>query len=550
MPIALDLDPEGEQKLHVSRQVGTLAIDLGSTSTVVAFQSECESTPQLLELPPITRCPGEIPSLIWCESANDPNPLIGREVIEAGYTGRSAIGLTRDFKSLIGRSEFNAPDDVTHEHIISPGHLSPEDAGECLLHQIWSHLPSSLEINRLVLSAPVASYRSYRSWLVNACSSLPVQEIALVDEPTAAAMGAGLPAGSKLLVVDLGGSTIDLSLVALEGGEGRAAPIAQLLRCDGRDLAETTGQVLRCAKVLSKAGLRFGGRDLDRWIVDHLQPNEPVSEHLLDAAERLKCRLSLNSQNIEVVLSELVKSPHGSNEADLSLSRRQLEELLINNGFLDMLNGLLNQTLAGGRRHHTGLEDLHGVVAVGGGARIALLQRWLEENTKPAPLLTPPPVEAVAVGALRLTPGVKVKDVLFKGVSLRYWDQNSQKHCWHPIFMAGQPWPTTNPLELVLAASREDQDKLEIVLGEPQLEGEHEVIYVNGMPTIQVTSTQQKMAPWSTASQFMPLDPPAQPGEDCLKLSFSIDKNATLNLEATDIRNGALVHQQSLGTVR
>ena len=45
-----------------------------------------------------------------------------------------------------------------------------------------------------------------------------------------AAIGAGLPPGSRVLVVDLGGGTIDLSLVALEGGEGKAAPLAQLLR--------------------------------------------------------------------------------------------------------------------------------------------------------------------------------------------------------------------------------------------------------------------------------------------------------------------------------
>ena len=52
---------------------------------------------------------------------------------------------------------------------------------------------------------------------------MDVDEVALVDEPTAAALGAGLAAGSRLLVVDLGGH-LDLSLVALEG-EGRAAPL-------------------------------------------------------------------------------------------------------------------------------------------------------------------------------------------------------------------------------------------------------------------------------------------------------------------------------------
>ena len=78
------------------------------------------------------------------------------------------------------------------------------------------------------LTTPVETYRAYRTWIHTVCLSLPVKEIALVDEPTAAAMGAGVPPGAKLLVVDIGGGTIDLSLVGLEGGEGKAAPIAQL----------------------------------------------------------------------------------------------------------------------------------------------------------------------------------------------------------------------------------------------------------------------------------------------------------------------------------
>ena len=122
-------------------------------------------------------------------------------------------------------------------------------------------------------------------------------------------MGAGLPAGSKLLVVDLGGGTLDLSLVALEGGDGRAAPLAQLLRFRGRDL-KNSKQTLRSARVLGKAGIALGGRDLDHWILDHLLPNDPdliqrSLTSLLNAAERLKCRLSSTDVGDEETLSEL-----------------------------------------------------------------------------------------------------------------------------------------------------------------------------------------------------------------------------------------------------
>ena len=39
---------------------GTLAIDLGSSTTVVVFQKENEESPELLDLPPISRCLGAV----------------------------------------------------------------------------------------------------------------------------------------------------------------------------------------------------------------------------------------------------------------------------------------------------------------------------------------------------------------------------------------------------------------------------------------------------------------------------------------------------------
>ncbi len=133
--------------------------------------------------------------------------------------------------------------------------LTPEQAGSLLITRLWQALPAGVLPTRLVLTAPIEGYRGYRQWLQQLSSQIPVEEVALVDEPTAAAIGAGLPAGSRVLVVDLGGGTIDLSLVALQGGEGRAAPIAQLLRFGGREL-DGGRQALRCAEVIGKAGCR------------------------------------------------------------------------------------------------------------------------------------------------------------------------------------------------------------------------------------------------------------------------------------------------------
>jgi len=155
-----------------------------------------------------------------------------------------------------------------------------------------------------------------------------------VDEPTAAAIGAGLAPGSRVLVVDLGGGTIDLSLVALEGGEGRAAPIAQLLRFAGRDL-EGSGQALRCARVIGKAGLALGGRDIDRWIAAELCPAVPPRGELLREAEAIKCLLSDQPQAVRLW------SAAGEAPRELRLERSRFEALLEERGLIAQLDALL-----------------------------------------------------------------------------------------------------------------------------------------------------------------------------------------------------------------
>ena len=538
-----------EQNLHLSGascNVGTLAIDLGSTTTVVAFQSAVRSEVDLLDLPAITRETGAIPSLIWAEDAVSGPALVGLEVLENGLHERDAPQLHRDFKRWIG---------VASDQQNVERRLSPEQAGARLLHEIWKRMPPELSIERLVLTAPVDQGSGYRDWLLKACELMQVAEIALVDEPTAAALGAGLEAGSKLLVVDLGGGTLDLSLVALEGGEGRAAPVAQLLRFRGQDL-NNSRQALRQAKVLGKAGINLGGRDLDRWILDELCPGGLPEEGdglmaLLNAAERLKCRLSDPAIQNRESLTETANGPDLTAPTRLSMDRHKFSRLLEERGLFEALEGLLSKTLRDAELNGCPAEDLDAVVVVGGGAHLPQLRDWLTEKLSPTPLLTPPPMEAVACGALSLTPGVRMQDLLQRGISLRCWNQRSNSHHWHPLFLPGQPWPSSKPLELILSASGPDQETLELVLGESRGETRHEVVMVNGLPRVI-----EKNDGWDDVTRRpdtaceLPLDPPGQPGEDCLKLRFHLNDQAELILEGEDLRSGESLEPRPLGTVR
>ena len=519
---------------------GTLAIDLGSSTTVVVFQKENGQPPELLDLPPISRAIGEIPSLIWKSSEKEESYLIGQQIIDLNLINEKENNLSQDFKRWIGSTEIEP---------IYDSKITPEKAGEILIHSIWEKVSQKVNIKRLVLTAPVDTYREYRTWLVNVCNSLEVKEIALVDEPTAAAMGAGLKPGSTLLVLDFGGSTIDMSIVALEGGEGQASPIAQLVRFDGNNLEGKSTQVLRTAKVLGKSGLRLGGKDIDRWIFHHLLPEENPTNSILRKAEELKCELS--NTNIKETLVITKKANNIQNEEKfLKLSKKGLEELLIEKGLLKSIEKLFIQTINSAKRNSFELKDLDSVVLVGGGSRIPLIKNFLSDICNSIPFLTPPPIEAIALGALHLTPGVQIKDVLNKGVSLRCWNKKNEKHIWHPLFLAGQTWPTNKPLEIILAASINSQLSIDLIIGEPQEEGSNEIIYTNGLPTLKTIESKDKIKKITNTIISIPVDPPGEIGQDCIKLIFNINDNCQLEVEGVDLRNNKEITKQNLGEIR
>ena len=518
-------------------QGGSLAIDLGSSNTVIAHQPLAGGTPHLLHLPAY-RDEDEpiIPTLLYC--ANDCSTshlkssrqpcLVGRQVIEAGLLEsmkqplQPPAELYYQFKRSIGARP--RCEEVERA----------ERGGALFLEHLWQSLEWQTPPERLVLTAPVDAFAGYRRWLLDHGGRLPVPELALVDEPTAAAIGSGLPPGSHVLVVDLGAGTSDLALVQIQGGEGQAKPISQLVRFNGNDLVRSS-QHLRVARVDGKAGVAVGGRDLDQWITRHMAPQTtgPLPEAWIRAAEKLKCQLSAADQaTVDVVQPEGGVMPW-------QLERSALELLLKQQGFVQLLDNLLKQVAIAARRQGLDLLQLTSVLLVGGTSRLPLVRRWVEQRLPGVPCCTQQPLTAVAYGALALTPNVQVRDVLSRGVALRYWDRRQQAYCWHPLYWAGQSWPTESPLEIRLAPAHENQLALELVLAEMSADLRREVVFVDGQPQLlEEEAPAASMSPWASSFPPLPLPDHAQPGQDALLLAFSITDECHLDLQVKSLLNG------------
>ena len=145
-----------------------------------------------------------------------------------------------------------------------------------------------------------------------------------------------------------------------------------------------------------------------------------------------------------------------------------------------------------------------------------------------------------------------IKDVINKGVSLRFWDQKNNKHIWHRLFLPGQTWPTTNPLEIILSASKKNQKEIELKIADNEINNVQEVIYINGIPIIQDKEDKfrPQIKPWGIDTILINLEPPANPGTDCLKLKFNIDEFCQLTCECIDLRTNENLKNQILGKIR
>ncbi len=514
---------------------GTLALDLGNTNTVIAFQDEKSKDSVLIEIPGITSSPGVVPTVVWFESQEN-MARIGVSALKKKNFSNSEIYFHSNFKRLIGN-----PIERRNKKF-----LSPIESGEKFFKILWKNIPKELNIKRLVLTAPIDTYKGYRKWLINLCKDLNIDEIALVDEPTASGIGINVPLGSKIMIIDIGGSTIDMSVIKTQGGEGKPSPIAELLKFQGKDMSTISKQKIRCAEIISKSGSKIGGKDIDQWIVNNFLPLNQ-DERNLSIAEKLKCKLS--SPEIKYERRYVISLFTSENkEKEFFISKELFEKILMENNLLSHLNSLLRDLLNEARGNFCNTDELNSVILVGGGTQIPLIKEWISNEISGIQIKSPPPIESIAVGALAMTPGVKIKDILNNGISIKLFNKREQKHFWHPIFFKGQTWPTEKPFELILQASKNGQNVFEIIIGETKKKRDFDVIFENGLPKLSEFQNEEEVLKWNKKPLKINLRNSCKIGEDCLKLYFRISNDSSFYMRCQDMK-GEELGEFNLGNV-
>ncbi len=513
-----------------------IAIDFGTSNTVISRWNAATQQAETVTLPGLSLVGGMnpplIPSLVYVEDGSTDKVLLGQMVRDRGLDLQGDNRYFRGFKRGIGASiQGFLPE-------LDGVSMTFERVGELFLTGTIEQLRQSLDVGEaLVLTVPVDSFEIYRSWLSGVCANLPVEQVRLIDEPTAAALGYGMTAAETLLVVDFGGGTLDLSLVQLtkQIQQGKT-PLGFLLKWGDKSLAAATQQP-QLARVIAKAGQNLGGTDIDNWVAQELAQEQgiSVSPLITRLAEKLKIQLSLQTTATEVYFDDRTFDSY-----EFHLTREKFEQILTAHQFFERLDESMTQVLQQARRQGIETNDINGVLLVGGSVQIPAVQTWIEQYFDASKLRRSKPFEAIAHGALQLLQGIEVEDFLYHSYGVRYWDKRQNAHNWHPIIQSGQAYPLSTPVELTLGASRENQPSIELIIGELGATTGGTEVYFDGDRLITRCLTGgvkdvKVLNDRDGSRSIAKLEPSGYPGTDRVKVQFNVDRDRQLRISVEDL---------------
>ncbi|XP_027006383.2 heat shock 70 kDa protein 13 [Tachysurus fulvidraco] len=243
--------------------------------------------------------------------------------------------------------------------------VTPEFIGSRLLLKLKKMAEQYLGvlIDKAVISVPAEFDERQRNYTIRAAGLAGLEILRVINEPTAAAMAYGLHKVDvfNVLVVDLGGGTLDVSLLNKQGGMFLTRAMAGNNKLGGQDFSQRLFQHVS-DRVLQQYGIA-------------LSLKEDV-QRLRQAVEEAKLGLTVNSSVTLKVPLHLRTS--GAQEERVTfqqeLSRQLFEEL--NADLFQKILAPIETVLAEGRLEKDEVDE---VVLVGGSTRIPRVRQIISE---------------------------------------------------------------------------------------------------------------------------------------------------------------------------
>ncbi|TAN62093.1 rod shape-determining protein [bacterium] len=314
-----------------------LAIDLGTASTLIYVKGK-----------------GIV--------SNEPSVV----AVKKDGRGKRVLAVGKEAKAMLGRT----PGNIMAIRPLKDGVIADFEVTEEMLKYFITkvHNRRLLVRPRIIIGVPSGITQVEKRAVKESAYSAGAAEVYLIEEPMAAAIGAGLPITepSANMIVDIGGGTSEIAVISLSG-------------------------------IVQAKSVRIGGDKLDEVIVQYIKRKHNLSIGT-GVAEMIKMTLGLpmpedKTPKLEIKGSNLITGIPATLEIDPSEIREALNEPI--NALIEAIKHVLETTppeLA------ADLID-RGIVLAGGGALLKNLDIILREETHLPVIIADDPLTCVVKGA-------------------------------------------------------------------------------------------------------------------------------------------------------
>jgi molecular chaperone DnaK len=270
-----------------------------------------------------------------------------------------------------------------HKFKVQGKDYTPQQISAFILQKIKADAEAFLgeKISKAVITVPAYFNDNQRTATKDAGKIAGLDVVRLVNEPTAAAMayGLGKTGNHKILVFDLGGGTLDVTIMELNDG---------------------------VYTVLSTSGdTQLGGTDMDILLYDYiverfkqtenvdLKKDKMATQRVMEAVEKAKIELSKVGET-EINLPYITADSQGPKHLVMKLTKPELEKII--QPIVDKCKHPIEQALKDAKLSK---ENIDKVILVGGPTRMPIIQKFVENALGKQAERGVDPMECVSVGA-------------------------------------------------------------------------------------------------------------------------------------------------------